>query len=175
MYVGSLWTAKFIRYILHTIYTRGFLLFCAIGNEKFIRYIRVLLYEILAIVLIKLSRSYFWADGTIFLLLWFQHLTVSLKRLTLHLEEKWLWKMMQFVGQTDRNSELDFDENDYCSQKWVENFVSARKCAWSLDCLVGRASLSFSPENENPHLIIYRSNCAQRKTQIIFLKKPKWV
>ena len=40
-YIGSLRTAKFIRYIRNPIYTRNFLLFPKMGTENFIRYIRL--------------------------------------------------------------------------------------------------------------------------------------
>ena len=40
-YIGSLQTAKFIRYIRNPIYTRKLLLLCTMGTGNFIRYIRL--------------------------------------------------------------------------------------------------------------------------------------
>ena len=46
---------------------------------------------------------------------------MTLKRMTLHIEEKVLWKLLQFGNYDKMTSELGAldDENSYNSQRWA--------------------------------------------------------
>ncbi len=50
----------------------------------------------------------------------YRHLIVSLHRITMQIEERLLWKLLQFLGFNKENGELDnLDENNYDSQRSV--------------------------------------------------------